>query len=87
MANMEKKVTIDSLAQMVARGFDSMDKRFDSMDKRFDQVEGRLDKVEGRIDKVEERFDRIENLLIRDHAYRIERLEDTVRVLQTAMGK
>ena len=35
---MAHEITIDDLAAMVKRGFDSMDKRFDAVDKRSDQM-------------------------------------------------
>ncbi|MHB1117912.1 MAG: hypothetical protein ACYCZ7_00055 [Minisyncoccota bacterium] len=55
-----KKVTIDDLAvmiadgreetnelaRMVAKGFESIDKRFESIDKRFEGIDKRLENVE-----------------------------------------
>lgn len=41
-----KKVTIDDLAIMVAKGFEAVDKRFNDVDKRFNAVDKRLDDVE-----------------------------------------
>ena len=34
-----KKVTIEDLAVMVKKGFDSVDKRFDGVDDRLDRIE------------------------------------------------
>ncbi|MEK7208361.1 MAG: hypothetical protein AAB699_02305 [Patescibacteria group bacterium] len=68
---MAKKITVEDLAGITAKGFEGVDKRFDGVDKRFDAVDKRLDGVDVRLD-------RIENLLLRDHLNRIERLEDTV---------
>ena len=41
-----KKVTIDDLAVMVARGFESIDKRFEGIDKRFEGIDKKLENVE-----------------------------------------
>lgn len=66
------KADIDELAGMISRHIGRLDHRFDEVDLRFDKVEGRLD--------------RIENLLLREHLNRIERLEDSVRLLKTKVG-
>lgn len=57
----EKKVTIDDLAVMIAEGREETNdlagmvaRGFESVDKRLDSVEGRLGKVEERIGNVEE---------------------------------
>jgi hypothetical protein len=52
-----KEITIDELAIMVQKGFDSMDKK---MDKGFDHVNKRLDGVEGCIKRLETRTGNIE---------------------------
>ena len=44
-----KKVTIDGLAIMVAKGFDGVNKRLDGHDKRFEGIDKRFDKVEEEI--------------------------------------
>lgn len=53
-----KKVTIDDLAIMVAKGFDGMHKemneRFDKVYDRFDEVDKSFDKVEKEISEVRE---------------------------------
>lgn len=41
-----KKMTIDDLAVMVAKGFDAVYKKFDEVDSKFDEVKDRLEKVE-----------------------------------------
>lgn len=78
--NTSKKITIDDLALMVAKGFSSMEERFDAkldfkidalevkMDKGFDDVNKRLDDTIERLDRMETRherkFDNLENRTI-----------------------
>jgi archaellum component FlaC len=74
----KRKVTIDTLAAMIQRGFGEMAKKHD-MDRRFDAVEKRFD-------GVDDRFDRIEKLILADHKRRIERLEDQVKDLRDLLA-
>jgi predicted nuclease with TOPRIM domain len=45
--------TIEDLALMTQRGFESVDRRFEAVEVRLDRVEGRLDRIEGRLDAIE----------------------------------
>ena len=87
---MAKEVTNEDLARVVQKGFEGVDKQIENLAtmtaKGFEETASKVDlqKVETRLDR---RLDRIENLLIRDHNNRIERLEDKVRVLETALRK
>lgn len=74
IVSMSKETTIDDLAQMVAKGFDGVDKRFDDVASKDD------------IKRLDTRLDHIENLLIRAHDNRIEKLEDKMRIVETAIG-
>jgi peptidoglycan hydrolase CwlO-like protein len=47
-----KKMTIDNLAVMVAKGFDGIYKKFDEVDKKFDEVDSRFDEVKKEISEV-----------------------------------
>ncbi|HEY4714940.1 MAG TPA: hypothetical protein VIH31_00325 [Candidatus Paceibacterota bacterium] len=49
-----KKVTIDGLAIMVAKGFDGVNKRLDGHDKKFEGIDKRFEGIDKRFDKVEE---------------------------------
>ena len=71
----KKEVTIDGLAIMVQRGFESTALKID-MDEGFVRVDKRLD-------IIDKRLDRNENILIRAHENRIERLEDELRIVKT----
>jgi len=64
----KKEITIDDLALMVGKGFQSVDKRFDEVDKR--------------LDRMDKRFDRIEKLILTEHKERIEKLEMQVKELR-----
>lgn len=74
----KRKMTIETLAGMIQRGFGEMAKKHD-MDKRFDSVEKRFD-------AIDDRFDRIEKLILADHKRRIERLEEQVKDLRDLLA-
>lgn len=69
-----KTITIENLAEMVQRGFRDVAKKEDT-DRQFTGVSKRFD-------AVDERLDRIEELILKDHKYRIERLEGEMRELR-----
>lgn len=54
------RISTGQLAQMIAAGFDVVDKRFDAVDKRFDAVDKKFEKLEERVDIVDARLGRIE---------------------------
>ncbi|MFA5169627.1 MAG: hypothetical protein WC420_02745 [Candidatus Paceibacterota bacterium] len=64
----KKEITIEDLALMVGKGFQSVDKRFDGIDRR--------------LDRMDKRFDRIEKLILAEHKERIEKLEMEVKELK-----
>jgi hypothetical protein len=72
----EKKMTIEDLALMVARSFESLPTR-EEMNTRFDEA----------AKENKDRFDRIENILIRALDNRTLKLEDEVRVLKTTVER
>ena len=55
---------IDSLAEIVAKGFtdmqDQMDRRFEQMDRRFEQVDKRFEQVDKRFEQVDKRFEQVD---------------------------
>lgn len=67
-----KKMTIEDLALMVARGFESMATK---------------DEMNARADDMVERLDRIEHLLIRALENRVSKLEDDSRMTKTILEK
>lgn len=64
--NKTKKVTIDDLAVMVAKGFKEMDTQFKEVNTRLDRIETKLDKLEDTV------YD--------DHAPRIRKIERKVQI-------
>lgn len=84
----QDSVTIDELALMVKKGFDSVDKRFDAVDRRFENLEMKFDKrcdsLEEKFDKrcdiLESKFDSIENVVFKDHAPRLRRIEKNLEI-------
>ncbi len=84
-----KKMTIEDLALMVAKGFDGVEVRFDAVEVRFDGVATRFESVATKEDMnmVIGRLDRIEHLLIRALDNRVTKLEDDSRVVKTTLEK
>ena len=72
----KKKITIEDLAVITAKGFASVDERFNSLEKRMGE----------RFEKVDERFDKLE-FMVGGHGRRLDKAEDNVRILKTAIGK
>ncbi len=67
MAN--KKITVDSLAGMIGKGFAGVDKKFEETNKEmragFKTINERLDKLQNnRIEKLEKRMERLEEALV-----------------------
>ena len=62
-----KPITLDTLAGMIKRGFDDVDRRFDRLETRVGGLETRIDKLEARVDnldvKVDFRFNALQNRL------------------------
>ena len=56
----KKSMTIEDLAMMTKRGFDSLtdvvNSRFEQVDKRFEHLESRMDKFELRMARFEDRL-------------------------------
>lgn len=71
----KKNITIDDLAGMVQRGFNSVTKDMaikSEMNHRFDLVD--------------KRFDKIEKLILSDHEARIEKLETETKELKDMLA-
>lgn len=71
----EKPVSTNTLARMVGRGFEAVDKRF----KETHEEIGGLRK------EMNDRFDRVENILLRSHDNRLEKLEDFMLQTKTLL--
>jgi archaellum component FlaC len=60
----KKSVTIEDLAVMVKKGFDSVDKRFDGVDDRLDRIEKLiLADHKRRIERLEDQVQDLRDLL------------------------
>lgn len=61
---MKKKTTIEELAALINKGFESQtkyfDDRFEKIDERFDLMDERFEKIEGHLDHLDARVGRIE---------------------------
>ena len=76
-----KKLTIEDLAGMVARGFDKSDKRFDSLEYELKDMNKRLGKVEYQVDEAYDILKRFEENDILNLQKRVQILEKAVRAL------
>jgi len=70
----KKNITIDDLAVMVQKGFNSVDKKFEQVDKRLENL---VTKAE-----MNRRFDGLEDRVLASHQKRIEKLEQEVKELR-----
>lgn len=75
-----KKITIDNLASMVARGFEET--RGDIKDVKIG-LHSELKKVHDRLDDIDNRLGKIEN----NHERRLETIEDKIRIISTVLEK
>lgn len=80
--------TLDSLANMVARGFESVDKKFDDMDKRMvtkDEFNSRLNSLDKKVDKLDYQVDEVYDILKRFEENDILNLQKRVQTLEKAV--
>lgn len=78
MAKVNKKVTIEDLARMVAKGFEETSKKTDT-DRQFADVGRHLDLLEKQVENVK-------GLIVLDHKRRIEKLELDMKELKNALA-
>lgn len=77
----KKETTLDDLALMVGKGFNSMDEKFKNVDKRFESADKRFDKIESRLGKLEKGQEEIKDKLDKkvsnwEHKSLVHRVED-----------
>jgi hypothetical protein len=76
----KEKVTIDTLAVMVAKGFEHMDEKmeqkFKSVDRQFDDVKRDLDLLYTKVNGIDQKY-----------ARRFDLVEDNMRIVKTAFEK
>ena len=51
---MKKKITLDTLAGMIQKGFEEVDNRFEEVDNRFTEVDNRFEKIDERFNKIDD---------------------------------
>lgn len=62
-----KKITIDDLAIMVAKGFSKVDERFDKVDERFEKVEKDIKEMKYDLNEVKENLQATRNDVLNMH--------------------
>lgn len=99
MPNKNKKgVTLDDLANMVAKGFENaatkedvavlegkMDAHFNEVDVKFAKVDLRFDDLEKKIEKVDYRVDEVYEVLTRFEEGDILDLQNRIKILERAV--
>ena len=83
-----KGITLDELANMVARGFEGVDKKFESVATKEDvrTIEKRLGRVEFQVDEIYDILKHFEENDILNLQKRVQILEKAVRALATSQG-
>jgi archaellum component FlaC len=71
----EKTITIDDLARMTQKGFNSIESQM-----------ARREEVNARFDEVDKRLDKIEKLILADYRRRIETLEIQVKEVRELLA-
>ncbi len=77
ISNLKNKVPkndIDSLARMIASGFEQVYKRFEQVDKRFEQIDKRFEQVDKRFEQIDTTLHSMSQEL-NNHSVRLERIE------------
>lgn len=82
--NKNKKMTLDKLAGMVARGFNKTASDILEIKVKLSEHDRRFDKVEFKIDEVKDALERLEESDILNLQRRVQILEKAVRALATS---
>lgn len=80
--------TLDSLANMVARGFEANDKRFEDIERKMvtkDEFNFRLNSIEKKIDKLDYQVDEVYDILKHFEENDILNLQKRVQILEKAV--
>ncbi|OGN00713.1 MAG: hypothetical protein A2651_02945 [Candidatus Yanofskybacteria bacterium RIFCSPHIGHO2_01_FULL_42_12] len=86
--NNNKGTTLDDLANMVAEGFGSVDRRFEDIEKRMvtkDEFNSRLGSLEKKFDKLNCQMDEVYDILKRFEENDILNLQKRVQILEKAV--
>ncbi|MBI2052369.1 MAG: hypothetical protein HYT38_01665 [Candidatus Sungbacteria bacterium] len=85
MVKKVKKVTIDGLARMVARGFEETSKKAD-VDRQFQDVGQQLKSIGDRLDSLEKEMANLKDLVILNLKRRVEGLEVEIKEFKNLIG-
>ena len=80
--NKTKGTTLDDLVNMVAKGFEGVDKRFDKVEDELGDVRQRLGRVEKKVDKLDYQMDEVYDILKHFEENDILNLQKRVQVLE-----
>ena len=95
LKGMNKELTNDKLGQMIAEGFEGVDKRFEAMDKRMDKrfegIDNKLEQVDTRLEHIDARLDLLTKdvTTIKEHIvyrYEFNDLMARVKYMEVKMG-
>ncbi|OGN00178.1 MAG: hypothetical protein A2736_01355 [Candidatus Yanofskybacteria bacterium RIFCSPHIGHO2_01_FULL_41_27] len=91
-------ITLDKLANMVAGGFEGVDKKFEDVDKKFEDVDKKLEDIdkkmvtkdefrslEKKVDKLDYQMDEVYDILKRFEENDILNLQKRVQILEKAV--
>ena len=79
-----KRMTLDRLAQLVARGFENAPTKTEMTD-GFQQVNNRIHNVEQKVDKLDFKMDEVHDMLKRFEEHDIVNLQKRVQILEKAV--
>ena len=84
--NKNNSATLDDLANMVAKGFEAVDKRFDDMSSDLSIVKTDVKKLNDKVDRLDIRVEELHDIVVNIHGAeildlqkRVKRIEHTIR--------
>jgi DNA anti-recombination protein RmuC len=86
---MPKEITIDDLAQMVAKGFDGVDENFGKVYERFEKVDEKFEKIDERFEKIEDILERMDREMVKkyDLEYLLSKHDKRITHLEESLNK
>ena len=84
MVNKNGKMTLDKLAQMVASGFESVEKRFESIEQRMATKED-LHRLEQKVSRLDLRVEEVHDIVTGLETGSIFNLQKRVKVLEKSV--
>ncbi|OGM98837.1 MAG: hypothetical protein A2817_02875 [Candidatus Yanofskybacteria bacterium RIFCSPHIGHO2_01_FULL_39_8b] len=84
----KNKITLEGLANMIARGFEGVDKRFEDIERKIvtkDELNFRFNALEKKVDKLDYQVDEAYDILKRFEENDILNLQKRVHILEKAV--